>query len=91
VFVSYLAGLVPALADGWARGLTTAVLIAIPMLINCLGVRSGAALSSIFAIAKLLPLALLVALGLGHAGGASHTDSRADVTAPGWGAWFTAL
>ena len=91
VFVSYLAGLVPALADGWARGLTTAVLIAIPMLINCLGVRSGAALSSIFAIAKLLPLALLVALGLGHAVVHPTLIHGADVTAPGWGAWFTAL
>lgn len=56
VFASYLGGVVPALAGGWARAVTTAVVIGVPTAINCLGVRSGAALSSVSAVAKLLPL-----------------------------------
>jgi APA family basic amino acid/polyamine antiporter len=91
VFVSYLGGMLPALAEGWARGLTTAVLIAIPMTINCLGVRRGAALSSVFAIAKLLPLAILIVLGLGHSMAHASVTRVPDVAAPGWATWFTAL
>jgi amino acid transporter len=91
VFVSYLGGIIPALADGWPRGLTTAVLIAIPTTINCLGVRNGAALSSAFAIAKLLPLALLIVLGLGHSMAHPAVIRGSDIATPGWAAWFTAL
>src|ERR1700678_2561137 len=67
VFVSYLATMAPALARGWPHALTSAAVIAVPTYINCLGVRGGAALSNLFAVAKLLPLALLIVLGLGHA------------------------
>jgi len=91
VFVSYLGAMVPALANGWARGLTTAVLIAVPTIINCLGVRSGAALSGVLAIAKLLPLALLIALGLGHSVAHPALIHGSDIAGPGWGVWFTAL
>jgi basic amino acid/polyamine antiporter, APA family len=91
VFVSYLEAMVPALANGWARGPTTAVLITVPALINCIGVRSGAAMSSVLAIAKLLPLALLIALGLGHSVAHLALIHGSDITGPGWGGWFTAL
>jgi amino acid transporter len=91
VFVSYLATVAPALTGGWPRILTAAAVIAVPTSINCLGVRNGAALSNLFAIAKLLPLALLIALGLGH----SHTHSapvlRPESAEPTLGAWFTVL
>jgi len=91
VFVSYLGGLVPSLATGWARPLTTAVLIAVPTTINCLGVRSGAALSSVFAVAKLLPLALLIVLGLSHPSVHTALMPAADLPTPSLAAWFTAL
>jgi amino acid transporter len=91
VFVSYLGGMVPALADGWARPVTTAVLIAIPTIINCVGVRSGAALSSMLAIAKLLPLGLITVLGLRHSLAHPMMIHVSDITAPGWEGWFAAM
>src|SRR5205807_9931074 len=86
VFISYLADIVPVLAEGWARGLTTAVLLGIPMVINCLGVRSGAALSSALAIGKLLPLGFLIVLGIGHAIAHPVLIHESDMSAPGGGA-----
>jgi amino acid transporter len=90
VFLSYLGGLIPALAAGTARGLTMAVLIAIPTVINCLGVRSGAAFSGVLAIAKLLPLAVLIVLGLGHSFVHPTVIHESDMVAPGWSGWLSA-
>jgi basic amino acid/polyamine antiporter, APA family len=91
VFASYLEGIVPVLALGWVRPITIALLLAIPTIINCLGVRSGARLSSVFAIAKLLPLGLLIVLGLERSVGHAVVIRSSDLTTPGWGAWFPAL
>jgi basic amino acid/polyamine antiporter, APA family len=91
VFASYPGGMIPVLAAGWARAITTAVLIVVPTIINCLGVRSGAGLSSVFAIAKLVPLGLLIVLGPEHSFGHAVVIRSSDLTAPGWNAWVTAL
>jgi len=91
VFVSYLGGLVPALSSGSARALTIAVLIAVPTVINCLGVRSGAVFSGLLAIAKLLPLGLLIVLGLGYAFAHPTIIHASDITAPDWTVWISAL
>jgi basic amino acid/polyamine antiporter, APA family len=91
VFVSYLATMAPAIATGWLHALTAAAVIAVPTIINCLGIRSGAALSNLFAIAKLLPLALLIVMGLGHWLAHPALTSRPESVAPHLGAWFTVL
>jgi amino acid transporter len=91
VFVSYLATMAPALARGWPHALTTAAVIAIPTGINCLGIRSGTALSNLFAVAKLLPLALLIVLGLGHALAHPAPIATPESAAPHLSAWFTVL
>ena len=92
LFVTYLGGLVPALDHhGWQRAGTTALLIAIPAIINYRGVRSGAALSSVLAVAKLLALGLLVALGLAHFGAPHKLLGLSDLAAPGWSAWLSVL
>jgi amino acid transporter len=65
--------------------------MAVQAFINCIGVRSGAAMSSVLAIAKLLPLVLLIALGLGHSVAHPVFIHVTDISGPGWGVWFTAL
>lgn len=91
LFIAYLGGIVPGMAQGWRRGLTMAVLIAVPTAFNYVGVRSGARLSSVLAVAKLLPLGLLILLGLGRLGAAPELIQASDITAPGWAAWLTAM
>lgn len=54
----------PALASGWAsKALASAVIAAIAY-INFRGVKEGARVSNAFAVAKLLPMLLFIALGL---------------------------
>src|SRR4029077_9784831 len=56
IFVDFLARFVPALERGWGRGLIIAIVITIPTIANCLGVKQGANLCNFFTAAKLLPL-----------------------------------
>jgi APA family basic amino acid/polyamine antiporter len=91
VFVSYLAVMVPVLAERWLHAVAVAAVIAVPTTINCLGVRSGAALSNLFAVAKLLPLALLIVLGLEHSLAHPIPIFRPEPTAPDPSAWFKVL
>ena len=64
IFVTYLASLWPAAAHAGIRAGILTFLIGVPAISNCLGVRHGANFSSALAVAKLLPLGLLIALGL---------------------------
>ena len=92
LFAAYLGTFVPALTVGWARALTLALLIAIPTIVNCRGVRGGSALSAFMALVKITPLLLLALLGATHFGAASQALPRAtDVILPGWSAWGTVL
>jgi len=62
----YFSGLFPSMAAGVFRvGLMT-VLIGILAIANYVGVETGTRLSSLFTVAKLLPLAVLIVLGLLH-------------------------
>src|SRR5215467_727544 len=47
LFVDYLSTLLPWMLSAWGHGFLMAILIAIPAVANCVGVRSGANLSSI--------------------------------------------
>jgi amino acid transporter len=91
LFVGYAAGVFPLTGSGWIRIALITVLIAIPAVANCAGARSGANLSSLLVVAKLLPLALLVALGILRYGGGIQTVRFSDVAMPGFSAWIHAL
>lgn len=91
IFVTYLASLWPGAAQMGIRAGILTVLVAVPALANCLGVRRGANLSSALAVAKLLPLGLLIALGLARFGRHLQVLQPREILAPGWGSWSSAL
>ena len=91
LFVTYLAGMVPLAAHGVTRASILTAVIAIPVAANYRGVRSGANVSSVLTVAKLLPLAVLIALGLWRFGHAVQIIHAAEITAPGWKRWAEAL
>jgi APA family basic amino acid/polyamine antiporter len=91
LLVTYLAGLFPVAAHGWARAVILTALIAVPVAANYRGVRAGTYVSSILTVAKLLPLVVLIALGLWRFGHAAQMIHPAEVTGPGWKAWAGSL
>ena len=91
LFVIYLGGLLPWAAHGLGRVLIITALLALPAAANYVGVRSGANLSSTLTVAKLIPLAGLILLGLVHFSRHFEVITAAEVAAPGWLAWFDAL
>jgi len=91
LFVSYLGGLVPSLEHGWQRAVVLTLLLGGLTAGNYVGVRSGANLSSVFAVLK---LSLLIALGLYGAvfsGGQGVSLAMPEIAAPGIKNWFEAL
>jgi basic amino acid/polyamine antiporter, APA family len=91
LFITYLAGMAPQTAHGWARAAILTGLIAIPVAANYRGARAGANVSSALTVAKLAPLAILIALGLWHFGHAVQIIHPAEITSPGWKPWAEAL
>lgn len=91
LFVAYLGTFIPALTVGWVRALTLGLLIAIPTIVNCRGVRGGSALSAFMALVKITPLVLLALLGVAHFGASQALPRATDVMLPGWSAWGTVL
>ena len=63
IFVTYLAVIVPSVGRGWSRAMLLTVLIGIPTVANYVGVRSGAGVSNLLTVSKLLPLALAIVFG----------------------------
>ncbi len=66
VFVEYLATLLPSASSPPGRALVMAAVVGVITAINVIGVRQAAWTVDVFTVAKLAPLALLVALGLPH-------------------------
>lgn len=64
IFADYLAQILPAAGQGWGRLLTMFAVAAVVAAINVSGVRAGALTVDALVVAKILPLALLVVLGL---------------------------
>src|SRR3569833_1957692 len=64
LFMMYLTVLLPWMGGGKQQYLVLALVISIPTFANIVGVRSGASLSNVLTLAKLLPLALLIIVGL---------------------------
>lgn len=91
LFVDYVAPFFPGTFNSWNRALVMAILIAIPAAANYRGVRSGANLSSLMTLAKLLPLALLVLIGVTHFARRPQLIQFADITTPGLASWVRAM
>jgi basic amino acid/polyamine antiporter, APA family len=91
LFVDYLAPFFPGTLNSWNRALVMAILIAVPAAANYRGVRSGANLSSLMTLAKLLPLALLVLVGVTHFSGQPQFMQLSEITSPGLSNWVRAL
>jgi basic amino acid/polyamine antiporter, APA family len=64
LFLTYLTQFLPSVAHGWRRVAMLLVVISIPTAANYVGVRQGANLSVLFTVAKAVPLALVIGLGL---------------------------
>jgi basic amino acid/polyamine antiporter, APA family len=91
LFLQYLESIFPAAGNTGIRALLMALLIAVPAAMNYVGVRSGANLSTTLTIAKLLPLALLIALGLIRFTHHNELTPATQFAQPGASAWLTAL
>jgi amino acid transporter len=91
LLVDYFAAFVPAAAHGWPRPIAITTMILVPALANYRGIRQGALLSNIFTVAKLLPLAILIVLGLIRFSRHAEFVTPAEIIAPGWRAWANAL
>ncbi len=91
LFVAYFAELVPEAEHGWVRVAVLAAVVGISAAANYIGVRAGAFQSNLTAAAKLAPLALLIALGLGVFSRHAQIMTASEVTAPGWSPWLAAL
>jgi hypothetical protein len=63
LFVFYLAEFWPAAKSSWLRVLILTLLIWVLAFINILGARQGTAVNNAFAVAKILPLLMVVVPG----------------------------
>jgi APA family basic amino acid/polyamine antiporter len=91
LFVVYLAAMVPWVATYVGRALVMIVIVALPAAANYVGVRSGSLLSTIFCIAKLAPLGIIIVLGLFRFGHQATLLPVAEVVRPGLSNWLSAL
>jgi len=91
LFVNYLTTFLPRHLNTWERASLMVILIAIPALANCLGVRSGANFSNMLTVAKLSPLALLVLLGVIRFAHQPQMIHASEITSPGLSNWIRAM
>jgi basic amino acid/polyamine antiporter, APA family len=91
LFTIYLAGLLPWAGGGRQHALLLALLISVPTVANYIGVRSGAAFSNVLTITKLLPLALIIALGIVRFGHHIEILKRSEISSPGIASWLSVL
>lgn len=88
---NYLAGYWPAAGVGAGRALVLTAVVLLVTFFNYIGVRSGTRLSSVFTVAKLLPMVALIALGLVAFRHHAELLSAHDIAAPGLAGWSDAL
>jgi amino acid transporter len=91
LFVDYLATFFPSILTSWNRAMVMVVLIAIPAAANYRGVRSGAKLSSVMTLAKLLPLALLILFGVGRFAQHPQIIHPSEIASHGLSNWLRAM
>lgn len=87
LFAIYLAELWPQARDPVARALVLTLFVGVLAAVNYRGVAVGARFSSVFAVAKLLPLALFIGVGLFFVGHARAPGFAAATP----GAWLEAV
>jgi basic amino acid/polyamine antiporter, APA family len=91
LFVIYLSGMIPWTGSVLGRSLMIITVVAVPTIVNYIGVKSGSRLSAFFCVAKLIPLAVIVALGLLKFGQHATALPAAELTQPGISGWLGAL
>jgi basic amino acid/polyamine antiporter, APA family len=91
LLISYLTALMPWVGRGPNRALLLFILIAIPTAANYVGVRSGAGLSTLLTVLKLLPLALIISLGVFRFSHHVQLLHASEITSPGHASWLTAI
>jgi len=91
IFMTYLAAMMPWTGRGWTRAMLLIVLIGIPTVANCVGVRSGAGMNNLLTVSKLLPLALVIVLGFIRFSHHSVLLHASEIAGPGLGSWVTAM
>ncbi len=62
-FTAVLGHFAPWIAEGWIQKASAVALMTVLMLVNLRGAKSGAAISTFFSIAKLVPLILFILVG----------------------------
>jgi amino acid transporter len=72
LFVVYLGQFWPGANDPWPRAMVLLLLFGLLAGINIRGVRSGARVSDVFAVAKLVPIAIFVGIGVWAVGPQIH-------------------
>ena len=82
VFASYLSQILPVAAEGAGRSAVIVFVLFVITLINLIGVKQASWAVDVFTIAKLLPLALLVLLGLPSV--SAEVLSTQTVAQPQW-------
>src|SRR6266849_3344116 len=90
LFTSYLTKFLPWQLNAWQRALLLGIVIAIPTAANCIGVRSGAALSNVMTLAKISPLALLILFGISRFARHPQVIHWSDITSSGLSNWLRA-
>jgi basic amino acid/polyamine antiporter, APA family len=92
LFVIYLAGLWPWAATVSGKTTVVTVMLSLLILANYVGARTGANLSTTFAVAKLAPLILISLLGIIYFFRHSQPVlTSAEIIGPGGKNWFEAL
>jgi basic amino acid/polyamine antiporter, APA family len=91
LFTSYLAAYLPFAGTAPGRATLITTLFAFLALANCAGVKVGANLSSVFTVAKILPLLLLIVLGMLYFVHHPQTFEHAQPAPPGISPWVDAM
>ena len=91
LFVSYLSVFLPWPENAWRRGLFLAAAVAIPTVVNYLGVRRGSNLSNLMTIAKVSPLVLLILFGVARFARQPQMLHASEIASPGLSNWVSAM
>ena len=93
IFVQYLGQFLPGAREGWERAAVMTALVGTLAVVNVRGVKQGAEVNNAFAVAKLVPLALFIMVGLAltHGTGGAETAGAAAPAGANAGNWLSAI
>jgi amino acid transporter len=90
LFVVYLAQFWPKGNESWERLVVLTVLVGVLVVVNYRGVKGGANVSSVFTVAKLLPLVVVIGAGAVYLF-AGHGVSQSASAVPGLDGWLKSV